>query len=120
MDYVTAKIALGGDPLNVMWRSRENPIAWSEVPILQHLHGEASVYDCDFVRSEPGNNPQTEKNRLIGIYGAEAVNLVYPGARPLIDGAFPGDKVEEGQKRPEKRPAPTHEIVDHKAKKHEV
>jgi hypothetical protein len=102
MDYVTAKIELAGDPQQVMWRSRENPIAWSEIPILQHLHGESAIYDCDFVRTETAN-PYNEKLRLISIYGGEVVNLIYPGARPLIDGSFPGDKAPQAQKRPEKR-----------------
>src|SRR5215471_9435515 len=107
-DYVTAKIALGGDVANVMYRSTANPIAWSEVPISQHLHGEDAVYDLDFVRSEK-SNVQEEKRRLIGIYGAEVVNLIYPGARPMIDMDFPGDKHAPIAKRPEKRAPPTRE-----------
>ena len=81
MDYVTAFINLGGDTLNVMYRGPDRPVSWPEVTVLQFLHGEDSVYNCAFVGSEP-TTPQREKNRLIGIYGAEPVNNLYPGARP--------------------------------------
>jgi hypothetical protein len=106
MDYVTAKIALGGDQMHIMCRGLDNPVSWPEVRILQHLHGDDCVFDCDFVRSEP-SNVQMEKMRLVGVYGAEVVNLIYPGARPMIEMEFPGDKDPAGQKRPERRPVPS-------------
>ena len=105
MDYVTAKIALGGDQLHIMYRGPDNPVSWPEVRVLQRLHGDDSVFDCDFVRSEQ-SNVQMEKMRLVGVYGVEVVNLIYPGARPLIDMEFPGDRDPVGQKRPERRPVP--------------
>jgi hypothetical protein len=109
MDYVTAKIALGGDQMNIMYRGPESPVSWPEVRVLQHLHGDDCVFDCDFVRSEH-SNVQMEKMRLLGLYGAEVVNLIYPGARPMIDMEFPGDKDLAGQKRPERRPVPSAEV----------
>jgi hypothetical protein len=47
-----------------------------------------------------------EKMRLIGVYGGEVVNNIYPGARPMIEMEFPGDRDPVGQKRPERRPVP--------------
>jgi hypothetical protein len=106
MDYVTAKIALGGDPQHIMFRGSDNPVSWPEVRVLQHLHGEDNVFDCDFVRSEH-SNVQMEKMRLLGVYGADVVNSIYPGARPMIEMEFPGDRDAAGQKRPERRPVPS-------------
>ena len=106
MDYVTAKIALGGDQMNIMHRGADSPISWPEVRVLQHIHGDDCVFDCDFAGSEP-SSAQMEKMRLLGIYGAEVVNLIYPGARPMIEMDFPGDKDPISQKRPERRPVPT-------------
>jgi hypothetical protein len=104
MDFVTAKIALGGDTMNVMYRGPDNPVSWPEVRVLQHLHGDENVFDCEFVRSEHVLT-QAEKMRLLGVYGAEVVNLCFPGARPMMDMDFPGDKDPAGQMRPERRPA---------------
>jgi hypothetical protein len=102
MDYVTAKIALAGDQQHIMFRGPDRPVSWPEVRVLQYLHGEDSVFDCDFVRSEP-SSAQTEKMRLLGVYGAEVVNNIYPGARPMIEMDFPGDKDPVGVKRPDRR-----------------
>lgn len=112
MDWVTAKIALGGEQGHIMYRGLDNPVSWPEVRILQQLHGDNSVFDCDFHHSAP-SNPQMEKMRLLGLYGSEVVNAIYPGARPMIDMEFPGDKGDLDnpalQKRPERRPVPVAE-----------
>jgi hypothetical protein len=91
MDWVSAKIALGGDPNNVLYRGPDKPVSWPEIRVLQHLHGEDNVFDCEYVGQEPATT-QAEKMRLLGLYGAEAVNICFPGARPTMDMDFPGDK----------------------------
>ena len=67
MDYVTAKIALGGEQQHIMYRGPDRPVSWPEVRVLQQLHGDDSVFDCDFAYSEP-TNVQTEKMRLCLLY----------------------------------------------------
>lgn len=109
MDWCTAKVALGGDQMNIMFRGLDSPVSWPEVRVLQQIHGEASVFDCDYVISEP-SNVQEEKMRLLGIYGAEAVNECFPGARPAMDMEFPGDKGQPYEKRPERRPLPQQRV----------
>lgn len=93
MDYVSCKIALGGDPANVLYRGPDHPVSWPEVRVLQQLHGEDNVFDCEFVagRSE-STTAQAEKMRLLGLYGSEAVGFCYPGSRPLMEMEFPGDR----------------------------
>ena len=102
MDFVACKIALGGDPANVIYRGPDVPVSWPEIRVLQHLHGEDNVFDCEFVRSEHAVT-QAEKMRLLGLYGSEAVNICYPGARPMMDMDFPGDKEPIAVKRPERK-----------------
>ena len=102
MDYVACKIALGGDSNSVMYRGPDRPLSWPEIRVLQHLHGEDNVFDCEFVGSEP-MTAQAEKMRLLGLYGAEAVNLCYPGSRPMMEMDFPGDKEPIAIKRPERK-----------------
>jgi hypothetical protein len=108
MDYVTAKIALSGDVANIMYRGPDRPVSWPEVTVLQYIHGDDAVYDCEFVRSEV-SSAQVEKRRLLGVYGATAINELFPGARPIMEMDFPGDKVEAGRMRPTKIEPPTRE-----------
>ena len=93
MDYVACKIALGGDSNNVLYRGPDVPVSWPEVRVLQHLHGEDNVFDCEYVGQEHATT-QAEKMRLLGLYGSEAVNICFPGARPLMDMDWPGDRTE--------------------------
>jgi hypothetical protein len=103
MDYVACKIALGGDSNNVIWRGPDVPVSWPEIRVLQHLHGEDNVFDCEYV-GEDSSTTQAEKMRLLGLYGSEAVNICYPGARPMMDMQWPGDRGEPiAVKRPERK-----------------
>jgi hypothetical protein len=102
MDFVACKIALGGDPANIIYRGPDLPVSWPEIRVLQHLHGEDNVFDCEYVGSESVTS-QAEKMRLLGLYGAEAVNICFPGSRPMMDMEFPGDKEPVAIKRPERK-----------------
>ena len=103
MDFVACKIALGGDSNNVIYRGPDVPVSWPEIRVLQHLHGEDNVFDCEFVGAEPATG-QAEKMRLLGLYGSEAVNICFPGSRPTMDMEWPGDRGEPiTVKRPERK-----------------
>jgi len=102
MDFVACKIALGGDSNNVIYRGPDVPVSWPEIRVLQHLHGEDNVFDCEYVGSESVTS-QAEKMRLLGLYGSEAVSICYPGARPMMEMEFPGDKEPIAVKRPERK-----------------
>jgi hypothetical protein len=101
MDYVSCKIALGGDPNNVLYRGPDVPVSWPEVRVLQQLHGEDNVFDCEFAGSEP-TTIQAEKMRLLGLYGTEAVGFCYPGSRPTMEMEFPGDRDPIAIERPKR------------------
>ena len=103
MDYVACKIALGGDSNNVIYRGPDTPVSWPEIRVLQHLHGEDNVFDCEYVGEDPSTT-QAEKMRLLGLYGTEAVNICFPGSRPMMDMQWPGDRGEPiATKRPERK-----------------
>ena len=103
MDFVACKIALGGDSNNVIYRGPDVPVSWPEIRVLQHLHGEDNVFDCEYV-GEDSSTTQAEKMRLLGLYGSEAVNICFPGARPMMDMQWPGDRSEPiAVKRPERK-----------------
>jgi hypothetical protein len=105
MDLVACKIALGGDSNNVIYRGPDTPVSWPEIRVLQHLHGEDNVFDCEYV-DQDSSTTQVEKMRLLGLYGAEAVNICYPGSRPMMEMEFPGDKEPIGP-RPSANWSPT-------------
>jgi hypothetical protein len=102
MDFVACKVALGGDSNNIIYRGPDVPVSWPEIRVLQLLHGEDNVFDCEYVGSESVTG-QAEKMRLLGLYGAEAVNICYPGSRPMMEMEFPGDKEPIAIKRPERK-----------------
>ena len=59
MDYVACKIALGGNSNNVIYRGPDTPVSWPEIRVLQHLHGEDNVFDCNMsARSPPPPKPR--------------------------------------------------------------
>ena len=101
MDFVSCKIALGGDPNNVLYRGPDVPVSWPEVRVLQQLHGEDNVFDCVFERAEQAT-VQGEKMRLLGLYGSEAVGFCYPGSRPMMEMEFPGDRDPIAIERPKR------------------
>ena len=102
MDFVACKVALGGDSNNVIYRGPDVPVSWPEIRVLQHLHGEDNVFDCEYVGHDSSTS-QAEKMRLLGLYGSEAVNICYPGSRPMMEMEFPGDKEPIAIKRPERK-----------------
>ena len=102
MDFVACKVALGGDSNNVIYRGPDVPVSWPEIRVLQHLHGEDNVFDCEYVGHDSSTS-QAEKMRLLGLYGTEAVNICFPGSRPMMDMEFPGDKEPIAIKRPERK-----------------
>lgn len=100
MHLVTAFIALGGDHNNIVHRGPREPVSWPEVGLLQFIHGEQSVYNCE-VCGEVEVRPAVEKSRLASIYG-DVVEAVYPGRAPALEMEMPGAEVPKPTK-PDKR-----------------
>jgi hypothetical protein len=82
MDICTAYVSLGGDPGSIVVRGSHNPLTWPEIGLLQFLHGENSVFNVKVI-GEISRHRNSEKERLIGIYGEMPVAMVYPGRTPI-------------------------------------
>lgn len=100
MHLCTAKVMLGGDPLNVMHRGEHDPLSWPEIGVLQYLHGEDAVTDIK-VCGELDTSRGMEKQRLVTIYGHDTLELVYPGRAPALEMEMPGTEApKKGVRNP--------------------
>lgn len=78
MHFCMAKIAIGGDDLNVYAAGAFDPVSWPEIMVLQAVHGDVAITDVQpFV--EYDQNPRDERQRLSEKYGEEIVASVFGG-----------------------------------------
>jgi hypothetical protein len=91
---VSCKIQVGGDPGTIVWRTKNRPVPYPEIPILRHLHGETNVFNVEVCGLIPRSAGSIEKNRMATIYGQKAVEEVYPGRSPNIDWYVEGEEPE--------------------------
>ncbi len=84
MHFCTAYVAIAGDKNQIVHRGRFNPVSWPEIEVLRAVHGDDSVTEVNpFVEVE--QDPRAERERLVLIYGGEALNLCFPGRNPRMD-----------------------------------
>ena len=77
-------ITLGGEqPGTSVYRDRTRPIVFPELPILQNLHGEDAVDEVYVVGTWNATNDEVLA-RLRQIYQPEAIQQMFPGARPRL------------------------------------
>jgi hypothetical protein len=76
-------VALGGDQGNQVYRHRDRPIVFPELPILQFIHGEEAITEIFVVGTWEASNDEVLQ-RLQTIYQPETVQAVYPGNRPRL------------------------------------
>jgi len=91
---VTCRIQVGGDPGTVVVINKTRPLPYPEIALLRHLHGETNIFDvevCGLISRIAG---AVEKNRMMMVYGREAVEHVYPGGSPNIDWYLEGEEPE--------------------------
>jgi hypothetical protein len=101
----TCMIDLAGERLTVVARDETNPVPWTEVRVLQEIHGEDSLFDITPVALGPRETPMREKERLILIYGRDAVESVYAGKSFNMEFFMPGwpiDPAKGRKKKPER------------------
>lgn len=98
----------GGFFTTIEREADNNPVPWTEVRVLQSIHGDDAVYDIRPVALEPRLPPSREKERLVLRYGREAVEQVYAGRSFNMEYYVPGwpvDPAQAGRKKPD-RPKP--------------
>lgn len=84
MHFCTAHINLAGDIAQVVVRDEFNPVSWPEIEVIRSTHGENAVSKAKpFVRVK--QSAKAEKERLILIYGLDAVESVFPGRNPQME-----------------------------------
>ena len=105
MHLVACIIALGGDTGQLLHRGPHDPVSWPEVGVLQMIHGEDAVTDFTVVSEDDDATRQSEKLRLVSIYGAGIVEQVYPGRNPMMEMTMPGAK--KAPKKAKDEGAPT-------------
>ena len=105
-------IDIANEGHTVVNRDADNPVPWPEILVLQSIHGDQSVFDIepkDNSTSAP-RGEQQKKNRMMSIYGRDAVEAVYAGKG--FDGVVharvahrPGEGVEAPAEDAGARPA---------------
>lgn len=91
---VTCRVQVGGDPGTIVVINKTRPVPYPEIPILRHLHGETNIFDVEVCGLVPRSAGSVEKNRMMIVYGREAVEHVYPGGSPNIDWYLEGEEPE--------------------------
>jgi hypothetical protein len=92
-------IDLANEGFTTISRDTVNPVPWTEVRVLQEVHGEDAVYDIRPVSLGPRTTPKQEKERLVLIYGRDLVENVYAGKSFYMEWFVPGWPID-----PEKAP----------------
>lgn len=90
MHLVSCYIALAGDTQQILVRGPYDTVSWPEVGVLQTIHGEDAVTNIKVEGEDLDATRTSEKLRLVGIYGAQVVENVYPGRAPMIEMEMPG------------------------------
>jgi hypothetical protein len=81
LDWVSCKVALGGDIRNVVFRSQYDPVSVPELDIIAAIHGENSVTEIAYCTTTETTSAD-EKIRLAGKYGDKILNELFPGRNP--------------------------------------
>jgi len=76
-------IMLAGSRDSVVYRGEHNPLSYPEILIMQFMHGDDAVNEIEEVGSLSMSNTDL-LHHLRMTYPSEAVNQVFPGARPTL------------------------------------
>lgn len=112
---ITCLVAVANDQNQKVAYGPHRPVTYPELLVIQHLHGEAAVYDARAL-GEIERSPREERDRLNRRYGVNVVNMLFPGvgARlpesdpnlPPYEGPGAETKKSKGRKAPAKKPEP--------------
>ena len=99
-DLINVQIALGGDIRSIVDRSYpENAVTWPEYEIIAHIHGAGSMRDATNSGETVNRTQAEERERLISLYGAEAMGLVYGGTAATLP-TKAADEIPKASKKP--------------------
>jgi hypothetical protein len=102
-------IDIAGAKLQIVHRDIHDPVPWTEIRVLQEVHGEEAVFDIRPVALVPRDTAPREKERLVLKYGRDPVEAVYAGKTFSMEWFVPGwpvDPTKAKRKPPNDRPTP--------------
>ena len=102
-DLINVQIALGGDIRAVVAKAvPENPVTWPEYQILAFIHGEGSMRGAEISGETVTRTAAEERERLMGLYGEEAIKEVFGGRAGTLPHKAPDELPKASKKKPAK------------------
>lgn len=77
MQLLSCQVSVAGDDDCIVVKDHDTAVTFPELLVLKALHGEESVRNVAEV-GDIERDPEEERQRLQGIYGAEIVRQVFP------------------------------------------
>lgn len=95
MHFCRAKIAIGGDSMNIFNAAEFDPVSWPEILVLQAVHDETSITDVEpFAVVEQSS--RDERQRLAEKYKEQIVSEVFGGRQGPNEMEAPGVTIVPG------------------------
>ena len=99
-ELINVQVALGGDIRSIVDRSYpENAVTWPEYEIIAHIHGAGSMRGAANSGETVNRTQAEERERLISLYGAEAMGHVYGGTAAALP-TKAADEIPKVSKKP--------------------
>lgn len=95
MHFCRAKIAIGGDNMNVFNATEFDPVSWPEILVLQAVHDETSVTDVEPFATVQQSS-RDERQRLSEKYKEKIVAEVFGGRQGPNEMEAPGVTIVPG------------------------
>lgn len=109
LDWVTCKIALGGDVRSVISRGQFDPVSVPEMEVIMALHGSDSIRDPEYLRTTESSASE-EKVRLLSKYSERDVSAIFPGRSPNMGMIFT-DRRQKDFAVPAKKQRPSTKVT---------
>jgi hypothetical protein len=78
---INVHVAIGGDIRSVVAREwPDGAVTWPEYELLSYIHGAGSLQNPEVIAETVERSMGEEKNRLLSLYGDEAMSKVYAGS----------------------------------------
>lgn len=77
MQMLSCHVCVGGDDDNIVVKDHDGAVTFPELLILKALHGDESVRNI-VDKGDVERESDEERQRLVGLYGAEIVKQVFP------------------------------------------
>lgn len=97
-------IDIANEKLTIVYLDETQAVAWPEIKVLQHIHGEDAVYDIRPVALAPRDTLLREKERMALKYGRDVTEEVYAGKAFMMEWFMPGWPIDPTKATKKKTP----------------